>query len=316
MLASKGECPPSSGRDLRYAPMLSHPAASAAARSFSDLQDVADAFEARRSALTRLQQSCSIQRQRQCQQKQQQQKQTQQQLHTHHEFVAGEFSFAAGLLSIADPSTPLLSPSDTVRCLQAFVERAANNLAGNANMVAASYTQASSPSKLRATCLADTLDVLQRPLRAISDAGLSNAFVHHLSKVLRTTIVVRRGGAGSSCQVFPPDAAGSTPCALFGRLEDASGFTVVQCGPTLREVQVWLAADVAPSLAPGWVTGTAGGRAALEEVSRVASTLGIATIAENGKPKSKAALAGEIAEVASAGMRAPRAFPLSAFVTL
>lgn len=273
--------------DMRYDSKLPPLGAQAAARSFADLCNVAAAFTVCRETIQARQKSCSVRRHA----SREQPRTVTSPRPAAGQFDAGEFTFAACLLSVADPSVPLLSAPDAERCLQMFVERAAKEVSGSANAIASQYSKLR-PARHQSACRADAVDMLQRPLRAISDSGLSDAFVNYMARTLRTTIVVRRGGAGCECSIYPPDAAGCSPCVLVGRGDDDGAFHIIMSSSaTLCDVQERLAAEN-PVLTRDITTRHS---VTMQDVSKAASVLAVAPM-DSGKhrTKSKAALVHEI----------------------
>ena len=289
--------------DLRFGPTLSPMQAVSAARSFDDIDDVARAFGGIRAELGRGLSSCSVRPKAETrpQRRQQQQQQQQQQLR-----VAGasqrqqqpqqfravpgadssssissssypplvidcsRYTFAACLLRLADPTVPLLEPADADRCLAAFVSRAAATLDRDSRDVAAAFSAAHAGKRGSASAV---VEHLRRPLLAVSDAGLSDAFVLSMSAALRIGIVVRRGDPGTPCETFPPDAAATSPCALV--VWTPSGFAISDASAsTLRGVQRRLARELL-MVAPPAPTLASVSRMALGQLSDLAARLGV-----------------------------------------
>ena len=289
--------------DLRFGPTLSPMQAVSAARSFDDIDDVARAFGGIRAELGRGLSSCSVrpkaetrpQRRQQQQQQQQQQQlrvagasQRQQQPQQFRAVPGADssssssssdpplvidcsrYTFAACLLRLADPTVPLLEPADADRCLAAFVSRAAATLDRDSRDVAAAFSAAHAGKRGSASAV---VEHLRRPLLAVSDAGLSDAFVLSMSAALRIGIVVRRGDPGTPCETFPPDAAATSPCALV--VWTPSGFAISDASAsTLRGVQRRLARELL-MVAPPAPTLASVSRMALGQLSDLAARLGV-----------------------------------------
>jgi hypothetical protein len=147
-------------------------------------------------------------------------------------------SFARCLLMLSDPAAPLLSPRDVDRCLVAFVERAAAHLTREADVAARAYADSGmGPTELTHKRVAESL--LLDATACLSDAGLNDAAILHMARTLRTALVVRRGGPGSPCIVFPPRLPQPPrPTDAAALLEWADGaFALVEGVDLLRDAQ-------------------------------------------------------------------------------
>ena len=233
--------------DLRLGPTLPHASLIAAARDFDDLGDIGKAFEefrvthrsnlhsssavamdapttlrAKKNQHERIVHHVASSRPSPPQQPQQhhqlQQQHQQQQQPTASSWTAG-MSFVRCLLTLADPTSQLLSASDAERCLAAFIERATASIAREAERAAKAYVQTCSPGLK----VADVVESLSDPLTTLSDAGLNDAAVLHMARLLRVSLVVRRGAAGAPCVVFSASDGGSSGAAAFVRWNDATG---------------------------------------------------------------------------------------------
>ena len=228
--------------DLRLGPTLPHASLIAAARDFEDLGDISKAFEefrvthrsnlhsssavasdapttlrAKKNQHERIAHHVASSRPSPPQQQPQQQHQHPLQP-TASSWTSG-MSFVRCLLTLADPTSQLLSASDAERCLAAFIERATASIAREAERAAKAYVQTCSPGLK----VADVVESLSDPLTTLSDAGLNDAAVLHMARLLRVSLVVRRGAAGAPCVVFSASDGGSSGAAAFVRWNDATG---------------------------------------------------------------------------------------------
>ena len=228
--------------DLRIGPSLPPLSLATSARDFDDLDSIERTFFEFRDATRSTLHSSAAQRPLQ---QQQQHSRRAPQRGNHHQQpqiapsspLLEDMSFARCLVMLADPSVPLLSPADAERCLAGFVERATSQLAREADAVARAYAEHGGGGKK-----ADVLESLSDPVACLSDSGLNDAAVLHLARTLRVALVVRRGGAGSACVVFPPrapePARPSDAAALIDWRDGA--FALVDAIDVLSDAQDWL----------------------------------------------------------------------------
>lgn len=204
--------------DLRLGPTLPHASLIASARDFDDLGRVKDAFESFRathrstlhsSSATSADAPTTLKARKLQQDRIANRIANQSKGGTKDPAPwASGMSFARCLLTLADPTSQLLSAEDAERCLAAFVERATASLARDAEAIAKAYVQeklqvAKAASSSSASAAASVVETLADPLSCLTDAGLNDAAVLHMARLLRVTLVVRKGPPGTPCVVFP-----------------------------------------------------------------------------------------------------------------
>jgi hypothetical protein len=269
--ASHGAAP-----DLRLTPLLPPPAAVAVARSFDDLDNLAEAFEGFRLAHRSSLNACAaIADGRRSAMRAEQMASSSSSAASFHHHAAPEsnlpypagFSFLHCLVQVADPATPLLQPSDASRCVARFLERASATLERDRTRVAADYRAALGA---HAPPAGELLDSLRDPIHALSDVGLNDAAVLSLARLLRVSVVVRQQGPqGARVRTFPPTTAPTDPAILVRWDAPSKRFALdVGVGSTLRDVQRRLAAE--------------------DEGARAAAGLGAAELAKRPLPELKA----------------------------
>lgn len=212
--------------DLRLGPTLPHASLMAASRDFDDLGRVGEAFESFRAthrSTLHSSSAASADAPTTLKARKLHQERIAQRVATARPSADAAspwttgMSFARCLLTLADPTSQLLSPHDADRCLGAFVERATAGLARDAEAVAKAYAETQQPS-IKAAAVVETL---ADPLSCLTDLGLNDAAVLHMARLLRVTLVVRRGPPGTPCVLF---AASAQPnAAALIRWDEAAG---------------------------------------------------------------------------------------------
>jgi hypothetical protein len=109
-------------------------------------------------------------------------------------------TFMYAMLTVVDPMATMLRPEEASRCVDAFVDKAARNIARDVVGVASAYRAA---FKSRAP-LDDVMASLQNPEHALSDQGLNDAVLLRMCTLVGITVVLRKDGPGSPCAVYPP----------------------------------------------------------------------------------------------------------------
>jgi hypothetical protein len=240
-------CPPSGGAclpsppDLRIGPTLPPASSIATARHFGDLDDIGRAFDefrvTHRSSLhsSSVASSASTASAGTLKARRQQHDRVAQHVvaatnraaaeHGGRGIDCGDYddafagmTFVRCLLALADPTSQLLTAADAERCLAAFIERATTSIAREAEGAVKSFVDLYGGTS---QAFADAVESLADPLTCLTDAGLNDVALLHMARMLRLTLVVRRGAPGTACVVFPANPstrarpAGADPAALI-----------------------------------------------------------------------------------------------------
>lgn len=264
-------CPPSPSAaahvapDLRIGPTLPPPSSVASARDFSDLDDIARAFDGFRvehrsnlhSSSAPVSTATATSTLKSAKQKHERVASHVAACHHHLKSMPPDdqlqqqqqqwssgMSFARCLLSLADPTAQLLSPPDFERCLAAFIEKATASVAREAESIAKAFADQSGCTR------ASVVESLADPLACLSDDGLNDAAVTHMARTLRVALVVRRGSPGTPCVVFPAKSEPSDPAALIAWNDREDRFELLDgvAGGRLSDVQAALIREDGGSL--------------------------------------------------------------------
>jgi hypothetical protein len=162
------------------------------------------------------------------------------------EYVRG-LSFAYALVHSVDPGVSLLSQTDVVRCMESFVERAAQSIRQDPGAVADRFKEAFRRKESRRSVVESLAD----PRGALRDSSMNDAVVLHLATVLSTVIVV---AVGQKATQFPPSAEGDAQALLVRWILNEEGGSFVTDGPKapLRAVRrrLWVLRG-SPAYGPG-----------------------------------------------------------------